>query len=253
MGMRYRIYLSMGHVNRLLGLTLTGSVNRSSVRCPFARLLNTVPPSGTKLSVKGPGDTERCWNCRTEVHGTFFCPATKCGVLLEPSSRNSDYFSLFNLPVRFDVDLEALDRTYKAMQRQLHPDRFSNKSEVEQRFSLSHAARLNEAYSILKDPYLRALYLLRRQGQKVDEEGETITDPELLTQVLETREAIAMASSEEELRAIERRVSEQSKQIEQQLASAFSRGDLDAARAATRHLSYLRRITEALREKLPSL
>lgn len=159
---------------------------------------------------------------------------------------------MFNVPFQFPVNLEVLERTYKQLQKQLHPDKFSSKSETEQRHSASHAARLNEAYSILRDPYLRAIYMLRRQGHRVDEEGDTVVDPELLSEVMDTREAIAMARSVAELRALDARISEWCVRVEAELAQAFARNDPNAAREATRRLAYIRRMREALKEKMPS-
>lgn len=62
----------------------------------------------------------------------------------------------------FDVDVSALERTYKSMQRRLHPDKFSTSSHPEERaHSENQAALVNQAYSTLRTPLSRARYLVR--------------------------------------------------------------------------------------------
>lgn len=86
----------------------------------------------------------------------------------------------------------------------------------------------------------------------MDEEGDTVVDPELLSEVMDTREAIASASSVDELRDIDVRISEWCSQVEAELAQGFAQKQPDAARDATRKLAYIRRMREALKEKMPS-
>ena len=61
----------------------------------------------------------------------------------------------------YDIDEEALERKFKALQWQLHPDRYTTANAVEQSHSTDQAALVNEAYKVLKDPLLRAEYMVR--------------------------------------------------------------------------------------------
>jgi len=83
------------------------------------------------------------------------------------SGRN--HFELFGLPVAFEVDMTRLAETYRELQRALHPDRFANASDRERRLSVQQAARVNEAYQILRSPLRRARYLLELRGVEFDE------------------------------------------------------------------------------------
>ena len=38
---------------------------------------------------------------------------------------NQNHFELFGIPVRFEVDTGELDRRYRELQREVHPDRFA--------------------------------------------------------------------------------------------------------------------------------
>jgi hypothetical protein len=49
---------------------------------------------------------------------------------------------------------------------------------------------LNEAYHTLKDPTLRVQYLLSLEGIPVGEHGKTVTDIDLLQEIMEIKESI---------------------------------------------------------------
>lgn len=49
----------------------------------------------------------------------------------------------------YDIDLAKLEETYKRKQFEVHPDRFSNASRVEQDAAVDHSSRLNKCASSL--------------------------------------------------------------------------------------------------------
>lgn len=60
----------------------------------------------------------------------------------------------------FKINDTLLDRRYKDLQRQLHPDKFSTKSDLERERSEEASALVNEAFSTLKSPLKRAEYIV---------------------------------------------------------------------------------------------
>ena len=46
---------------------------------------------------------------------------------------NVDHFALFGLPRAFRIDSDALDRSYREIQAQIHPDHFADAGEAAQR------------------------------------------------------------------------------------------------------------------------
>ena len=84
-----------------------------------------------------------------------------------------NYFDLFGLPERFRVDPAALDRAYRELQSEVHPDRHASGTEAQKRVALQSSARVNEGYRALKDPVERASYLLELRG--IDAAGERDT------------------------------------------------------------------------------
>ena len=53
----------------------------------------------------------------------------------------------------------------------VHPDRFASASEAEKRNAQQWSTRLNDAYSVLKDPIQRAKLVCALLGSPVDEES----------------------------------------------------------------------------------
>ena len=109
--------------------------------------------------------------------------------------KNNNYFTLFAMPISFDVDLAELTQRYLKLQKAIHPDKFSNAAEQERVFSVQQTAQLNDAYETLKKPLLRARYLLELNGVHINDEQNTIMDSDFLMQQMELREAIEKAKS----------------------------------------------------------
>lgn len=117
-----------------------------------------------------------CWSC-SAVHdaSALFCP--NCNKLQPPPA--GDYFSIFGLEPRLNLDLAALEREFHRLSRKLHPDRFARAGENEREWSLAGTALLNDAYRTLKDPLQRTQYLLKLHGAEIGEEhaGKDRRDP----------------------------------------------------------------------------
>lgn len=57
---------------------------------------------------------------------------------------------------------------------------------------------INKAYNTLKNPLTRAQYILEQNGYKINE-SDSLSDPELLMEVMEFREELEEVTSEKEL------------------------------------------------------
>ena len=108
-----------------------------------------------------------CWSCSVgHAESTLFCP--HCSKIQPPPG--GDYFQVFGLDRKFQLDLPALEREFHRLSRKVHPDRFARASENERQWSLADTALLNDAYRILKDPLSRTEYLLKLEGAEIGEE-----------------------------------------------------------------------------------
>lgn len=110
-----------------------------------------------------------------------------------PFDFQQDFFSLFNVSLSFQVDTESLERNYRALQAQVHPDKFAHLPESERRVSMQWSTRVNEAYQTLRKPIDRARYLLSLHGVETQEETNTAMPLDFLMQQMEWREAIEAA------------------------------------------------------------
>ena len=110
-----------------------------------------------------------CWSC-TIGHNdsTLFCP--HCSKIQPPPG--GDFFSVFGLEPRLNLDLSALEHEFHRLSRKLHPDRFARALENEKQWSLADTALLNDAYRTLKDPLRRTEYLLKLLGAKLSADDE---------------------------------------------------------------------------------
>ena len=95
-----------------------------------------------------------------------------------------NYFELFNLPEKFEIDLEMLQENFRAIQKEIHPDRFATSSENEKVQSMIKSTLANDAYQTLKSPIKRAKYIL-----SLHQSPEKITlPPDFLMQQMEWEE-----------------------------------------------------------------
>ncbi|WP_263382313.1 Fe-S protein assembly co-chaperone HscB [Granulicella arctica] len=87
-----------------------------------------------------------------------------------------DFFTFFSLPRKLTLDVPALEQSFYALSRKLHPDRFAAKPAAEQEAALAQSSLLNDAYRTLKDPILRTQYLLTLEGVELEEQSKAATE-----------------------------------------------------------------------------
>ncbi len=168
-----------------------------------------------------------------------------------------NHFQLFGLPVAFDIDVTALDRAYREVQREVHPDRFTIASDVEKRLAAQWATRANEAYQTLKAPLNRGRYLLRMHGIDTEEESNTAMPVDFLMQQMEWREAVVDArrlrdeARLEQLAAHHR--SDEAKLFAQLAAELASAASMPAARLTVRKLRFLEKLGEEIGDAFESV
>lgn len=70
-----------------------------------------------------------CWKCGVSVdlNKVLFCKF--CEVVQKPD-QNADYFKVLLQKQTFDIDTADLTKKFRLLQMQLHPDKFSHKTEV---------------------------------------------------------------------------------------------------------------------------
>ena len=168
-----------------------------------------------------------------------------------------DWFALFGLPVQFEIDLSKLTQRFHELQNCYHPDRYAQGSEQEQRIAMQMTSLLNEAYAGLRQPRLRARYLLERQGIILNDERDTTQDKAFLMQQIEWRETIEeVAESAEPLDALER-VAKQLKaalnKLEASFAQQWQQQEYELAKLSFLQMRFYERLLEDVNHRLERL
>ncbi|KAH0786808.1 co-chaperone Hsc20 family protein [Histomonas meleagridis] len=193
-----------------------------------------------------------CWNCHLQQPHKdceFFCK--NCHKLLPAKFEN--YFSLFNQPKTYDIDLAKLEKAYKAYQRQVHPDRFFQSSEFEMKNADNVSCCVNDGYKTLKDPIKRAEYILELFKKK------TVVDvpPDFLMEVLDIHEQISATSKSPVLKQLLDQVdqifNDESGKLSKSLKIIDDKqvSNPEGAAKSIAKLKYLNRIRNMIHEKLP--
>jgi molecular chaperone HscB len=158
-----------------------------------------------------------CWSCSIGHNdSTLFCP--HCSKIQPPPG--GDYFSVFGLKPRLELDLSALEQEFHRLSRKLHPDRFARALVNEKEWSLADTALLNDAYRTLKDPLRRTEYLLKLEGAEIGEEhsGKDRVDPSRVPADL-LEEVFDLNMQLEEMR-MARKIGDEDSALEASLAEA---------------------------------
>jgi len=121
----------------------------------------------------------------------------------------------------FRVDTAKLQTRYQELQRLVHPDFFSQRSQTEKDFSEKHSTLVNDAYKTLLAPLSRGLYLLKLHGLETPEGTDDEMDRQFLMEIMEINEKLAEAQSEAAIKEIESIVRAKQKELTDNVSRAF--------------------------------
>lgn len=134
---------------------------------------------------------------------------------------NRNHFELFGLRPAFRLSREQIDRAYRDIQTEIHPDRFAHAGEAEQRLAMQWTARVNEAYATLREPFERARYLLELHGVQAMDARNTAMPADFLMQQMAWREQLETAKAKGDintLQRLEQAVRREAEALERELA-----------------------------------
>jgi molecular chaperone HscB len=108
------------------------------------------------------------------------------------------FFEVLGVPRAYHLRVDDLEAQYRALSKQLHPDRFAKAAPKERMQALSRSTELNDAYRVLKNEVKRAEYLLKLEGLDVADEKSASVKPQpaLLMEMMELNEQLADARAE---------------------------------------------------------
>ncbi len=164
-----------------------------------------------------------------------------------------NYFELFQLPVSCDLNTSQLAIRYRELQRTVHPDRFAGDADRQQRLSLQYAAYVNEAYTVLKSPLTRYIYLLKLAGREVDMAHNTIMDSAFLAEQMALRESVAEVQNQPQpeaaLQQLVEHVDESLDTLGQRFSELWTQGStqaLEQAEVVIRKMQFLVKVADEL-------
>jgi molecular chaperone HscB len=167
-----------------------------------------------------------------------------------------NHFELLGLPVAYAVDASQLEKGYRDLQSQVHPDRFASKTDSDRRVAMQWATRANEAYRTLRDPVDRARYLLALKGFDTGEETNTSMPPDFLMQQMEWRESVAGARASHDAAALHKlrtELAESRGEMLRMLGRALEASNYEAGRSLVRKLRFLDKLEEEIDDALEPL
>lgn len=167
-----------------------------------------------------------------------------------------DFFGLFGLSCRQELDVDRLEVLYRDIQARVHPDKHAHLSASDRRLAMQWATRVNEAYQTLKDPLRRARYLLELAGHDVRLETNTAMPVEFLMAQMELREGVADARAEGNIDALESQHQQLRKTIRAELAglqAALDANEYERAGALVRQLMFQEKLLHEIDDALAVL
>ncbi len=164
----------------------------------------------------------------------------------------TNYFELFQLPIKLPIDSGQLTVNYQQLQRQYHPDNFAQATDNEKVAIIQKSAMINDGYQTLKNPLKAAEYLLSLQGVDVATEQNIIHDADFLMEQFSLREKLDDIESQNNIELLDdfhSEISQREKQVYQQLLDDISQQNWQAALNQIYKIRYLARLIEQI-EKL---
>lgn len=167
---------------------------------------------------------------------------------------DDDDFKLFGLPRRHALNRVELDARWRALQSEVHPDRFAAQGDAAQRVAMQWAVRVNEAYQRLKDPLKRGAYLCELAGAPVNAESNTAMPPAFLMQQMEWREQLDDALDLRAVQALDATVAQAEAALLAALAVRLDEhADAPAAAEQVRALMFVQRFRQDIDRRLDQL
>lgn len=162
----------------------------------------------------------------------------------------TDFFAVLQLPVACEIDSAMLERNYRALQGQWHPDRFAGAAPAEKAAAMQKASLVNDAYTTLKSPLSRAAHLLQLRGCDTGVHSQADLEPAFLLQQMRLRDALEELTADEDeggLRGLLDSVEGERLSLWRTFSTAISAGDLQQARRVFYKLQFMVKLQDEIR------
>ena len=168
---------------------------------------------------------------------------------------SENYFSIFDIPISCEIDLELLAKKYRKLLMEYHPDRQPDASKKLE--AVTTTSLINKAYNTLKNLDSRACYLLKISGFVANVEQVSIDDHEFLEEQLNLRETIEKLKQHKalatELPAIKAKIYTDIKKYYVDFRNNFNTSTKDSIKKATQaayKLKFICKLQDTLEKTL---
>ncbi len=160
-----------------------------------------------------------------------------------------NYFELFAIEQKYDIDQKLLQKQYFSLQTKYHPDR--SKNELERSENLEYSMLINEAFKILQDDYLRAEYLLKIKGELIDDNRlKKLLSHDQLEEILNNYELIEELQDLPQLYAAAQDKIEDCQKLVHEIGISFRENNIKQALDLTVKLKYLTNLVGNIKLKI---
>lgn len=158
-----------------------------------------------------------------------------------------NYFELFGIPAKPIADHTYVNKKYLQLQRQYHPDFFTQQDEQAREEALEKSAAINKAYAIFKNKEKTIAYFLETEGLILENEKYELP-PEFLLEMMELNESLM----ENDATVVQKKINDYEQQLLREItpvldkSSAPGEDEMALLKAYYYKKKYLRRILDRL-------
>ncbi len=163
-----------------------------------------------------------------------------------------NYFKLFHLEQSYNIDQKSLQHAYLEMNKQNHPDSSSNA--IDKHEKVQYSMLINEAFKTLENDYLRAAYLLKLNGQELDDNiMKNSLSNEELEMIFDEWEMVDQINDKESLINLEKTKQFEKKNLVDVINTAFEKTNINQTIELVVRLKYLDGLINNIRAKIKKL
>lgn len=182
---------------------------------------------------------EKCWNCDNLLEpNQFFC--VNCKKIQAPNF--SDEFELLNIEKKYNLNIDDLENKYLKLQQQFHPDKFTNLSDIEKKYSTLVSSAINSAYNKLLNSVSRADLLLNLEGYDSILEDKSYDNEEILQEIMDIQNRCLEINDEDSRKSILNELNNNILETNTHITKYFDNKEFENAKKLTIKLNYLEKI-----------
>ncbi len=154
-----------------------------------------------------------------------------------------NHFFNLNLEVKYELDLNLLEKNYLELQQKYHPDKSLS--------DLDKSIAINESYKILSNPISRAKHLLELQNIFLDDDQKSLKpDIEILKEIILLQENIEDCQNIEQLNGYQQSIDNQCADLILQFLKNYQNKNFEIAGQNIIKIKYLKKTSLMIKTKL---